>query len=201
MGMMPVSECSRRRKNERPCPARNGATPPLTVVLVELGADAKPSLNSLEKITEPFIMLAGNGPSQGRQFSRLSCVRRKTRFSLRESDDGVLLRRNRAERVRQYRPIRMIEAGADLGRSRARVAVQGQFNVFSRATELGCNILGPDSRIWYCEKIAQLGFGMRPIIGTSAHRLHVILKTRMSQKPNVIIAGGFLVDERRCGSR
>src|SRR3954464_1797812 len=131
MGMMPVSECSRRRKNEHPCPARNGATPPLTVVLVELGADAKPSLNSLEKITEPFIMLATNGPSQGRQFSRSSRVRRKARFSLRESDDGVLLRRNRAESVRQYRPIRMIEAGADFGRSCARVAVHGQLNVFS----------------------------------------------------------------------
>jgi hypothetical protein len=131
MGMMPLSECSRRRKNERPCPARNGATPPLTVVLVEIGADAKPSLNSLEKITEPFIMLATNGPSQGRQFSRSWRVRRKARFSLRESDDGVLLRRNRAERVRQYRPIRMIEAGADFGRSCARVAVHGQLNVFS----------------------------------------------------------------------
>src|SRR2546421_9581955 len=77
MGMMPVSECSRRRKNERPCPARNGATPPLTVVLVELGVDAKPSLNSLEKITEPFIMLARNGPSQGRQFSRPSAFGEK----------------------------------------------------------------------------------------------------------------------------
>ena len=64
---MPVSECSRRRKNERPSPARNGATPPLTVVLVELGADAKRSLDSQKKMAEPFIMLVGNEPSQGRE--------------------------------------------------------------------------------------------------------------------------------------
>src|SRR2546423_198786 len=27
MGMIPLSECNRRRRNECPCPARNGATP------------------------------------------------------------------------------------------------------------------------------------------------------------------------------
>lgn len=65
IGMIPVRECNLRRKNERPCPARNGATPPLTGVLVELGADAKRSLMRYRKIVEPFIMLAANRPSQG----------------------------------------------------------------------------------------------------------------------------------------
>lgn len=114
IGIMPVSECRRRRKNECPCPARNGATPALTVVLVELGADPKRSLNSLEKIDEPFIMLAGNEPSQGRQFPALSHdSKQEMRFSLRESDDCILLRRNRPECIRQYRPVRMIEACTD----------------------------------------------------------------------------------------
>jgi hypothetical protein len=31
--MMPERECSRRRTNENPCPARNGATPCATTLL------------------------------------------------------------------------------------------------------------------------------------------------------------------------
>lgn len=44
------------------------AAPPLAVVLVVLGADAKRSLIIKTKIVELFIMLAGNQPSQGRLF-------------------------------------------------------------------------------------------------------------------------------------
>src|ERR1700682_5657924 len=66
IGIIPVSECSRRRKNECPCPARSGATPPLTFGVAVLGADATRSLNAFEEIVEPFIMLGGNGSSQGR---------------------------------------------------------------------------------------------------------------------------------------
>src|ERR1700686_132471 len=40
MGIIPVSECNRRRKNEYPCPARSGATPPLTFGVAVFGADA-----------------------------------------------------------------------------------------------------------------------------------------------------------------
>lgn len=41
IGIIPLSECSRRQKNECPCPARNGATPDLTVGVVVLGADTR----------------------------------------------------------------------------------------------------------------------------------------------------------------
>jgi len=66
MGMIPVSECKRRRKKECPCPARSGATPLLPVGVAVLGADATRSLDSFEKIVEPFIMLGANETSQGR---------------------------------------------------------------------------------------------------------------------------------------
>src|SRR5215472_14079796 len=42
---MPVKECRRRKKNERPCPARSGATPPRIVTgVVVLGDDAATTL-------------------------------------------------------------------------------------------------------------------------------------------------------------
>src|SRR5215510_12038896 len=40
MGTMPVSECSRRSRNEWPCPARNGATPVLISTVDELSVQA-----------------------------------------------------------------------------------------------------------------------------------------------------------------
>src|SRR5580692_10164655 len=38
-GTIPVSECSRRRTNDIPWPARNGATPPRTSYLLTPGAE------------------------------------------------------------------------------------------------------------------------------------------------------------------
>src|SRR5215467_5311601 len=45
MGIMPVSECRRRKKKECPCPARSGATPARIVTgVVVLGTDAATTL-------------------------------------------------------------------------------------------------------------------------------------------------------------
>jgi hypothetical protein len=63
-GMIPVSECKRRSRNECPCPARNGAIP-LALVGDELTVEATHSLLSSEMSTELFIMLAQERVSQG----------------------------------------------------------------------------------------------------------------------------------------
>src|SRR6266849_1804120 len=64
IGTMPVSECSRRKKKERPCPARSGATPSFTLNGVVLGPDATKFLVSSERLRELFIMLAQEKRSQ-----------------------------------------------------------------------------------------------------------------------------------------
>src|SRR5256885_11523989 len=123
MGMIPVSECNRRRRNECPFPARNGAAPPLTVGISLLGEDATRSLNSSDKMVEPFIILAANEPSQGR-LGLIGRLERSDREKLlRKSDDRVLVRWNWTKRVRQYRPIGMIETRTEFGRSCARVTM------------------------------------------------------------------------------
>lgn len=67
MGMIPLSECSRRRRKECPWPALSGGTPcfelagagGLTVVATEL------LLNASSVAREPFIMLLEKKGSQG----------------------------------------------------------------------------------------------------------------------------------------
>src|SRR6266487_3222227 len=56
-GIIPLSECSRRSKNEWPLPARKGATPRVVRMEGGLAADATKLLVRLEVGQEPFIML------------------------------------------------------------------------------------------------------------------------------------------------
>src|SRR5258708_19492618 len=58
IGMIPLSECRRRRRNECPRPSRNGATPPLALTgVAALGDDATAFLMSSGMTGELFIML------------------------------------------------------------------------------------------------------------------------------------------------
>src|SRR5258708_31388093 len=75
IGMIPLSECRRRRRNECPRPARNGDTPPLTLTGVTvLGDDAKRFLMGSEMIGELFIMLVTEKGSQGSQRSQFRAL-------------------------------------------------------------------------------------------------------------------------------
>src|SRR5439155_1821164 len=56
-GIIPLSECSRRSRNEWPLPARKGATPRGALKDGGLAVDATKLLVSLEMRREPFIML------------------------------------------------------------------------------------------------------------------------------------------------
>src|SRR5450432_191558 len=66
MGTMPLSECSRRNRNDVPAPARSGATPALIFPGTDCVDDAKREypLLELECRSQPFIMLVDGVESQ-----------------------------------------------------------------------------------------------------------------------------------------
>src|SRR5262249_9109424 len=76
IGTMPVSECKRRQKNECPCPARSGATPPLSCAgAAGLAVDPKGLYLSLPRSRQNFSLFCfaamksrrGGRPNLGNQ--------------------------------------------------------------------------------------------------------------------------------------
>src|SRR5713101_2330478 len=104
IGTIPVSECSRRKTKERPCPARSGATPSLTRTGVVVLADATTFLVSSGMKRELFIMLAREKGSQGSDRSAFQAA--SAAIPSRPQLQDIVLVLNCAEGKRQRSPSR-----------------------------------------------------------------------------------------------